>query len=120
MDTKIYFSILISLFVFLPGGFSQEKKIWTLLDCVGYAYENNIRIKQQGLNTNFNENTLKQSKINLAPSVNEGVSHSYTQGRSLNEATYIYTTQDQNASNFNINSGVTLPQSPHSPASALI
>ena len=60
------------------------------------------------MNTNFNENTLKQSKINLAPSVNAGVSHSYTQGRSLNEATYIYTTQDQNASNFNINSSVTL------------
>lgn len=108
MSTKIFFSILISLFVFQTDGSGQEAKIWTLLDCVSYAYENNIMIKQQGLNTNFNENTLKQSRINQAPNVNASVSHSYTQGRSLNEATYLYTTQDQNASSFNINSSVTL------------
>jgi len=108
MSTKIFYSILIMLFVFHPEGYGQEKKNWTLQDCVSYAYENNIRIKQQGLNTDFDENTLKQSKISLAPSLNAGVSHSYTQGRSLNEATYLYTTQDQQASNFNINSSVTL------------
>ena len=96
------------LFVFHPDGSGQEKKIWTLLDCVSYAYENNIRIKQQGLNTNFDENTLKQSRINQAPNFNAGASHSYTQGRSLNEATYFYTTEDQNAANFNISSSVTL------------
>ena len=51
---------LLCLLFFTSG---KAQKIWTLEDCILYAYENNISIKQQALNTQYNENTLNQSKF---------------------------------------------------------
>jgi outer membrane protein len=109
---KIKLTILFFITVILSPGFitvkGQEKNVWSLEDCVRYAHDNNIRIKQQELNSTFNENTLKQSQIDMAPNLNAGMSHAYTRGRALDESTYRYTSQDQNSQNYSINSNVTL------------
>ena len=99
------------LIVLLPGiNFinGQEKTVWTLEDCVLYAHEHNIQVKQQKLNTTYNENVLQQSKITMVPNLNAGANHMYTVGRALNQSTYRYTTEDQNSQNFSLNSNVTL------------
>lgn len=87
---------------------SQEKKIWSLEDCIRYAHDNNIRIKQQELNIALNENTLKQSKIQQVPNLNAGAAHSYSRGRTLDQSTYSYSNQSINSDNVSINSSVTL------------
>jgi len=37
--------------------FSQQK-VWSLEDCIKYAIENNIQIKQQAIQTEVQKNTL--------------------------------------------------------------
>ncbi len=102
--------ILSAFFIFssITTAFNQENKIWTIAECVDYAYENNIQIKQQVLNTKFNENTVKQSKIQIAPNLNANTSYMYATGRVLDQSTYLYKNQDQNSQNIGISSGMTL------------
>lgn len=100
--------ILYTVLMAIAGSFGQDTIVWSLEDCVRYAYENNIRVKQQDLNVQHQENTLKQSRLNQLPNFNAGASHTYSQGRSLNEATYLYTTKDQNSSNFHLSTSVSL------------
>lgn len=85
------------------------QKVWSLEDCIIYAYENNISIKQQVLNTRLNENLYKQSKVELAPNLNAGASHGYSFGYVLDPLTYTAVeNQTIMSSNINISSSVTL------------
>ena len=95
------------------GGFSQlhAQEAWTLQDCIQYAFEHNIQIKQQKLNTDLSRTALKQSKLDALPSVNAGASHNFSYGRALDETTYEYTeNQEVQTSNFSLNGSVTLFQ----------
>ena len=86
----------------------QENK-WTLEECVLYAIEHNIQVKQQELAADVQQNALKQSKYNLAPSLNGGAGHSYSFGRALDESTYSFTDNETVLSDyFSLNSSVIL------------
>ncbi|MBI9068637.1 MAG: TolC family protein [Salinivirgaceae bacterium] len=61
-------------------GMAQE--LWSLEKCVNYAIENNIQIKQQALNVNYNENELEKAKFNIYPNLNANVSESFDFGLS--------------------------------------
>ncbi|MEA3444753.1 MAG: TolC family protein [Bacteroidota bacterium] len=100
------FTITIILFVFPAIIYSQQA--WTLEECIDYALEHNISVKQQQLNTAMNKNNLLQSKHSLLPSINAGVSGSLNLGRSVDPLTYEFTTENVKSSNFAINSSVTL------------
>ena len=60
--------------------FSQEKKLWTLQECVDYAYENNIAIKQGENNLLSNEQDIKASKGNFLPSLSANANQSLSLG----------------------------------------
>jgi len=104
--------IMISFSVFLFAAtsvFAQKK--WTLTDCINYALEHNIQIKQQKLNTEINQNALKRSKLDALPSLNAGATHNFSFGRALDETTYEFTeNQEVQSSNFSVSSSVTLFQ----------
>lgn len=86
MNNKILYKFTTVLFfIFTLTGFksySQEK--WPLDSCVNYAIDNNITVKQQTLNVNYRENQVKQSKYDLAPSVNASLGHNFQFGKSTN------------------------------------
>jgi len=92
---KRYIFLLIILLIFPVIGRSQEKK-WSLEDCIQYAIDNNIQIKQQKLNTRLNENALKQSKLNRLPNFNAGTNYSFSTGRVLDMTTYRFTNNSVN------------------------
>ncbi len=60
----------------------ENKKQWSLLECITYAHENNVTIQRQAINTQYQENQLKQSKLNRLPDLNASsdgsVSFGYT------------------------------------------
>ena len=87
-------------FLFLSAGtvFSQQKE-WSLQECIKYAIDNNIQIKQQALQTRYQENTLAQSKLNLLPTINGQATHNYSFGRALDETTYKFTDNQNIQSN---------------------
>ena len=86
--------------IFLTAGtmFSQQKE-WSLEECIRYAIDNNIQIKQQILQTRYQENTLEQSKLNLLPTLNAQASHNYSFGRALDETSYQFTENEKARSN---------------------
>lgn len=95
-------NILALLFILLiiSGSpvFSQQK-VWSLGDCIGYAIENNIQIKQQVIQTEYQKNSLDLAKFKLLPSVNGSANHNYSFGRALDQTTYQYTDQQTVQSN---------------------
>lgn len=103
------FSLLLVLTAFaLPLNLTGQDA-WNLQKCIQYAFEHNIQIKQQHLNTRVNEQALQQTKLDALPSLNAGANHNFSFGRALDETTYEFT-QDQQvqSSNFNLNSSLTL------------
>lgn len=62
---------------------------WSLRQCIDYALENNIQVKQQELNTQYNENQVYQARSNRLPNLNAQFGNNYNYGRSLTyENTY--------------------------------
>ena len=95
---KILLFIIAS--VFASSGFiHSQEKVWSLEECIKYAIDNNIQIKQQVLQTRFQENNLEQSKLNLLPTLNGQATHNYSFGRALDETTYEFTDNQNIQSN---------------------
>lgn len=95
---KVVFTLFICLLCSGSILFSQEKK-WSLEECINYAIENNIEIKQQSILTEYQQNTLDLSKLNLLPTLNGTATHNYSFGRALDQTTYQYTDQQNVQSN---------------------
>lgn len=73
----------------------MAQQAWSLEDCIAYAMENNISIKQSVLGTEYNENALKQSRLNQIPSLNADARYTYSWGRALDQTTYQFTDDQQ-------------------------
>ena len=90
---KKKFSLLLFVLVFLPAGLFSQQKVWTLEECIRYAIDNNIQIRQQEVQTSVQDNTLQLAKLKLLPTLNGTATHNYSFGRALDETTYQYTEQ---------------------------
>jgi outer membrane protein len=106
---QIYFSIF--LLFLLSGSIrsSFAQKAWSLSECIQYAYDNNIQIKQQKINTQYQENNLQQAKFDILPDLNASGSYGASFGRALDQTTYEFTdNQTVKSSNLNLSSSVNL------------
>ncbi len=92
---KNILSTILILFAFLSFTSAQENT-WSLMDCINYAMENNLTIKQTELNSQYNQNILDQSKMSRFPNVNAAANFTHTFGRSLDYTTYEYTNDQTN------------------------
>ncbi|HWR99157.1 MAG TPA: TolC family protein [Prolixibacteraceae bacterium] len=81
--------LLLALFATL-----HAQELWTLDSCISYAHKNNIQIKQSQLNTQYQENVLKEKKNSRLPDLNAQVSQNLNYGRSL---TYLNTYKNVNS-----------------------
>ena len=79
----------IALLIILPLTISlYAQKQWTLQECIQYALENNLNIKQQTLAIERDRNQLEQSKWALAPTISAGTDYSFGWGRTPNAQDY--------------------------------
>jgi outer membrane protein len=103
------FLFTISAILFSAQGFIfSQQKVWSLEECVKYAIDNNIQIKQQVIQTRFQENTLEQSKLNLLPTLNGQASHNYSFNRTLDQTTYQYVDQNGQSNQFYLGGNLSL------------
>jgi outer membrane protein len=86
---------------------AQDVKVWTLQECVNYAIENNISIKQSELDKNIAIEDVKAAKWNFAPNLNANASHNYNFGSSIT-ASGARASADFQSNNFGINSSLNL------------
>lgn len=101
-------TLIFGVLLMISGNNLLAQKEWTLEECIIYAFDNNIDIKQSVLSVNSADKDLTQSKYNLAPSLNSSASHSFGWGRSFDDAANRYASKNTQQSYFSINSQVTL------------
>ena len=90
---KKYLILIFTYLLSSQGAIFSQQKTWSLEECVKYAIENNIQIKQQAIQTAVQKNSLDLSKFQLLPSLNGQASHSYSFGRALDQNTYTFFNQ---------------------------
>ncbi len=109
---KLYL-ILTSLFFvqlsFAQDGFNNTTpKIWSLEDCISYALENNITVKDATLNKSIAEIDYNKAKSSRLPNLFGNASQGFTNGNSIDPITSDFVTEQINSTNVGINSSMTL------------
>lgn len=61
----------------------KAQPTWDLQKCFEYAIENNLQIKRQRINTQYNENLVKQARNDKLPNLNAQFGNDFSFGRSL-------------------------------------
>ena len=80
---KKIFSI-ISVFLFATSQMmAQEAKQWTLQECIQYALDHNIQVKQQQNTTRQQKIQLDDNKGNHLPTVDASIGQNFSFGRGL-------------------------------------
>lgn len=105
MKSKVCF-ILVVLFVQL--GFGQNS--WTLDDCIRYALDKNLELRDFQYDRSAIEEDLKQSYRSFLPSVNGVSDFSIQYGRSINPTDNSYTNTNFFSNNYRIEASVDLFQ----------
>ena len=100
---KQYITLLLILITTLAE--AQEKK-WTLKECVDYAIENNISIKQTQLDNELIAIDRKAALGNFLPTANANASHSWNIGLNINPITNAAETQTFQNTNVGFNVGI--------------
>lgn len=103
MRTK-FVSVLALLFLI---NVQAQKKIWSLQECVNYALDNNISIKQQELNNQLVEENITTAKGNFYPSLNASASQNFNFG-SFIDINGGRVSQDSRSNNFSLSTSVTV------------
>jgi len=98
MKNKIYAFFFLALILVALQAKAQEKK-WTLQECVEYALENNISVKQSELDLELNEISKSDAFGAFLPTANASASHAWNIGLTPNFAGILQqqTTQFTNA-----------------------
>ncbi len=84
---------IIGLFIFLTFISSEiafSQAIWTLDQCIKYAWENNFSIQNQDLGVKIREADYRQSKYDILPSLNAQSSFNQYFGRSIDPSSNNY------------------------------
>ncbi|MGQ1889407.1 TolC family protein, partial [Thermophagus sp. OGC60D27] len=89
---------------------AQEARKWSLKECIDYAKENNISIRKQELNTQYQNNLFQQKRLNKLPSLNGSAGYQLSFGRVPDETTYQYVDQTTQFSRFSVGTSVPLFQ----------
>lgn len=87
-----------------------QSKVWTLEDCINYAIENSITVKDAELTKTNSEVTLTSSQMQRLPNLTGSASQSFTNGTSIDPITSDYVNQQINSTSVGLNSSVTLFQ----------
>ncbi|MCL1821348.1 MAG: TolC family protein [Prolixibacteraceae bacterium] len=74
---------LVFAFLCVSAFTAQTQETWSLQQCVDYALENNIQVKQQEVAVQYQESLHQQAKHNRLPNLNGQLGNNYSFGRSL-------------------------------------
>lgn len=99
-------ALLIAL-LFASIGVNAQNKVWTLEECVNYAIENNISIKQSELDIDIADQDLITAKGNFLPDLNANASQNWNFGSFIGQDGN-RVSRDSRGNSFGVNTGVSL------------
>ena len=103
---RIFF--LIASWFLIPGFPCEAQQAWSLQQCIDYALNHNISVKQSELNTEASKETYHQNIAGFFPSLNANAGQSYYFGRSIDPTTNQFTNNEVRSNNFSLSSGVAI------------
>ena len=102
-------TLVILLFVLsFSVGAQNEKKEWTLQECIEYALDNNLDVQRSLLNLQGRDINVEQAKMARLPNLNANGSFGPNWGRSIDPTTNLFVTQRINSAGASASSSVTL------------
>ncbi len=81
---------------------------WTLEQCINYAWDHNIQVKQAELTQKITKNNYTASKASLLPNLNGMVSHTYNFGRTIDPFTNTFATSEVLSEDFYLQASFTI------------
>ncbi|MGO4772128.1 TolC family protein [Flavobacterium sp. W22_SRS_FK3] len=106
MKINKYNSLVFVLFFSFGLSAQTQTKLWTLEECVRYALDNNITIKQSELDVKNVDIDKKDAFGSYLPTVNGSASHSWNIGRNVNPVTNLASTQTTQYTSLGVSSSV--------------
>ena len=97
--------IVTLIFIFSILQVSGQQK-WTLEDCIRYAVENNLAVKQSGFESDMAEQNYRQAKWNMTPSVGAGSDLYYYIGRTIDQTTNTIVTEPYSYNSYYVGASV--------------
>ncbi len=104
MRTKIVSILALALFINVNA---QDKK-WTLQECVDYALDHNISIKQNKLNIEISQEDLVSARGNFLPNLNASSGGSLNFGSGFDPVTKNRISESTYGGSMDLNSGITV------------
>jgi len=106
---RTIFTITYLLFVSLFAAL-QAQEVWSLQKCIDYAQDNNIKIKQGVITTEYQQNQLKQAKFSRLPNLNGQLSQNFSFGRNLTYPENTYKDVNTSQTDFGLSTNVPIFQ----------
>ncbi len=99
---------LITLLVAALTAQISAQETWTLQECINYARQNNLQVKQAQATVQSNELTLKQNQFNRLPNLRASASYGNNFGLSVNPLTNTLTNVSIGFNNISVSAGMTV------------
>ena len=96
------------ILLLLAASSAMTQKIWTLEDCIIYAFENNLDIKKQVFNVELNKAEKLQSTLGMLPSINANGTNIWNYGQTVDRYTNQFASSTVRSNNFNLSADMTL------------
>ena len=97
------------------AGYSQKQDTtlvlgqpWSLRQCIAYAWQHNIQVKQAEISQKMAKNNETGSKANLLPTVNGFASHTYNYGRTIDPFTNTFANTEVLSEDFYLSTAFTV------------
>ncbi len=87
---------------------AQDTVRWDLTQCINYALEHNLTVKQAELSRAASDVTYKQSRMNVLPSLSANGSYNIMRGNAIDPVTYDKTTETSQSTSLGANASVQL------------
>ena len=95
-----------AFFLFAAPTNAQNVKVWSLQECIEYAYENNIDIQMQQVNVERQEVSLNTSQNKRLPNLSAGASQSFSFGRTASGFDNTYQDRNTASSQWSVSTSV--------------
>lgn len=94
--------------IFVSITLSAQEKAWSLQDCIAFALENNIQVKQSEINQEITDRDLVAAKYNVLPDLNGFASHGYNFGQSIDPFTNEFASTRVRNNSFSLSTNFTI------------